>query len=242
MDNIAQTSFVPKRPIIPTDNGFRPKTKTSFFMLIAIAIFLIAVLLTGGLFFYKIVLTRQNESKKVKIEEAIDKFDPDLTKQLTLLRSRLDAAKQLLQSHEAFTAFLALLQQNTVQSVRFSDLSYRIISSEQISISMKGEANSYAVVAFQSDVLGTNENLQSVVFSDLALNEKGIITFTVKADIDPAAIAYVRTIDAGLPRDGDTETDFVVEMPQAPPLALPAPLSATSSATASIPAATTTSP
>lgn len=199
MDNNLQNTFVPKRPIIPTDSGFRPKSHKSFFMIIAVGLFVIAILFFGGLFGYKIFLTKQNDAKKAEIEEAIKKFDPELTKNLTLLRTRLDTAKQLLSSHEAFTVFLSILQQNTVQTVRFSDLSYTSGTDNKISISMKGEANSYAVVAFQSDTFGTNENLKAVTISDLALNDKGAVTFNVKAEIYPESVAYSLTVDPALP-------------------------------------------
>ena len=168
-------------------------------MMIAVGIFVIAILLFGGLFGYKYFLTKQNDEKKAQIAEAIEKFDPELTKNLTLLRTRLDTAKQLLSSHEAFTVFLSILQQNTVQTVRFSDLSYTSGNDNKISISMKGEANSYAAVAFQSDVFGTNENLKAVTISNLALNDKGIVTFDVKADIYPESVAYSLTVDPTLP-------------------------------------------
>lgn len=165
----------------------------SFFMLIAAVIFIIAIVSAGGLYFYKRVLAAQNETKRADIEEAIKNFDDDLTKQLTLLRTRLDVANQLLSNHTAFTAFLNILQQNTVQTIRYTELRYAVAQDKTL-ITMKGEASSYVAIAYQSDVLSANDSLKSVVVSDLALNEGGTISFNVKSEIDPKAISYESTI------------------------------------------------
>jgi len=195
MDNNLQTTFVPRRPIIPTEASLRtPKSKMGLFMMGAILIFVLAILAYGGLFFYRTIVEKENEDKKVAIQEAINKFDPN---QLTLLRSRLDTARQLLVSHAAFTSFLKILQQDTVQTVRFTVLNYAFTSDNQIVVIMKGESNSYSVIAYQSDVLAANEDLREVTFSNLAISETGKITFDIKATMDIDALSYSKTVDVG---------------------------------------------
>jgi len=207
MDNPnVQTTFVPKRPMIPTEGALRPRARVSLLMLIAIIIFLLAIALTAGLFFYRSYLVRENEAKKAKIQQAVANFDPELTRQLTALKTRLEVSRQLLASHDAFTIFLNLLQLNTVKAVRFTDFKYAIAQTtsqqgaaqggqtEQVLVTMKGEAPNYAAVAYQSDVLAMNENLKSVIFSNLALNQEGDITFDVKAEISPGFVDYSKTV------------------------------------------------
>lgn len=189
MENQFQPSFVPRRPIIPNEGALRPRSRTSFFVLIASAIFVLAVLATAAVFAYKAVLTKTNETKQQKIQDAIQKFDPEITKQLTIFKARIDNAKQLLQSHAALSTFLSLLEQNTAQTIRYTSFSYAT-GVDKMTVVMKGESTSYAAIAFQSDVLSRNDNLKSVIFSNLNLAESGLVGFDVKADIDPKLVSY----------------------------------------------------
>lgn len=195
MENQFQPSFVPKRAIIPNEAALRPRGRTSFLMLISTIVFLAAIAATAGLFAYKALLTSTNKNKEVKIQEAIRTFEPDLTKQLTVLKARIDAAKQLLQSHAAVSAFLALLEENTAQTIRYSNFAYSSVADKMI-VTMKGESASYAAIAFQSDVLSRNENLKSVIFSNLNLAESGLVGFDVKAEIDPKVVSYRAVLEA----------------------------------------------
>ena len=196
MENQFQPSFVPKRPIIPTDGSLRPRARTSFFMLIAGVLFLAALGATVALFAYNAVLTKTNADKENKINEAIRTFAPDLTKQLTVLKARIDTAKTLLQSHAALSVFLSLLSQNTAQTIRFKNFAYAVGADNKMAIAMKGESVSYEAVAFQSDVLSRNDNLQSVIFSNINLDETGMVGFNVKANIDPKSVSYQSAISA----------------------------------------------
>lgn len=176
-------------------------------MLIAGVLFLAALGATVALFAYNAVLTKTNADKENKINEAIRTFAPDLTKQLTVLKARIDTAKTLLQSHAALSVFLSLLEQNTAQTIRFKNFAYAVGADNKMAISMKGESVSYEAVAFQSDVLSRNDNLQSVIFSNINLDETGMVGFNVKANIDPKSVSYQSAVSAAATVDATTSAE-----------------------------------
>src|SRR3989344_3348115 len=158
METRFQTSFIPQKPIVTGGAEIvRRKAPPNFFLILGIVVFIFALALFGGLFLYKGTLTKSNQEKKQKITEAINNFEPELTKQLSLLKARVDSSKQLLRGHVAVTSLLALLESVTAQTIRFREMSFTVsadaISREQkMGMTLKGESQGYASIAFQSDV------------------------------------------------------------------------------------------
>lgn len=196
MENRFQTSFIPKRPVVAGANDIvRRKGPPSFLLIVGVLVFIVALAATGGLFLYKRTLAASNEQKKLQIEDAIRDFAPELTSQLTVLKSRIDSGKSLLGNHVAFSSVLNLLEVGTAKTVRFTDMTFTytvdpVTREQKVNINMKGEAQTYAAVAFQSDMFSKNENLRNPVFSDLNLNDRGLVIFNVKADLNPKSILY----------------------------------------------------
>lgn len=199
MENRLQPTFIPHRPNTPGDPYARPKGPTSFFMVIAVVLFLLMLVAGGGLYVYKGQLTQSNEAKKAQVQEAINNFEPELTKELSVLKARIDIGKQLLENHTAFSLLLALLQINTVQPVRFTELSYVVSQDKKISLTLKGESRSYNAIAFQSDVFSKLQPVKTPVFGGLDLDDKGNITFGVTAELDPASVSYKNLVEALAP-------------------------------------------
>jgi hypothetical protein len=200
MENRLQTSFMPKRPVVGGGmESLRQKSPPSFLMIIGVVVFVITLAGFGGMYWYKGSITASNEVKKQQIQDAIKNFEPELTKQLTVLKTRIDSGKQLLGNHIAFSSVLGLLESITTKTVRFTEMTFDSSTEPQtkaqkVSIAMKGESQNYAAVAFQSDLFAKNENIKSAVFSDLNLNDKGMVVFTAKADIIPSSILYKKTL------------------------------------------------
>ncbi len=190
MDNRLQATFMPRQVPGANDTYTRPKGPPNFLMGIALVLILLVGGAWGGLYFYKGQISKANDAKKTQIQDAVNNFDPDLTKQLTVLKARLDAGKSLITGHTAFSRFLDLLSANTVQTIQFSDLSYTYSDDNKIQVDLKGSAHSYNAIAYQSDVFSKVPQIQTPVFSGLELNDKGVITFNVTAKIDPKVVSY----------------------------------------------------
>ena len=99
MDNTFQTSFIPKKPITP---GI-PSTKTprSLFSVIATFLLVIVLVLSLGLFVYKIYLTKQKESFSNSLVTAKDSFEQGTISELEVFNQRTESAKKLLNEHLA---------------------------------------------------------------------------------------------------------------------------------------------
>ncbi len=196
MENRLQATFMPKQAAVPGSGAYaRAKNPTNFLMLIGSLLFILAIGAFGGLYVYKGYLKSSNEEKKAQVEDTIKNFDPELNKELSLLKARIDAAKQLVASHHAFSLLFALMELNTAQTVRFTDFSYNVGVDKKINLAMKGEARSYTAVAFQSDVFSKLTPLKSPVVSGLSLQESGNIAFDVAAELDPASVSYRKLVE-----------------------------------------------
>lgn len=234
MENRLQTSFMPKRPVVGGGmEALRQKSPPNFLLIVGVVVFIIALAAFGGLYWYKSSITASNEVKKQQIQEAIKNFEPELTKQLTVLKTRIDSGNQLLSNHIAFSSVLGLLESITTKTVRYTEMTFGISNDatsreQKMNIAMKGEAQNYAAVAFQSDLFAKNENIRNSIFSDLNLNDKGNVVFNVSADIIPTSVLYKKTLpDAEVIVPPQTETP-------------PAPIATTTATTTPVKKGTTT--
>lgn len=185
---------MPRQPAVSGDAHARPKGAPSFFKMIGILVFVLALVAMGGLFAYKKYITGNNGEKQIKVEEAIKNFEPELTRELTILKARVDAGKNLLENHKAFSLLFTLLEVNTAQTVQFNEFSFAISPDKKIKLTMNGEARSYNAIAFQSDVFSKVEQFKNPMFTNLAIDERGIISFDFSVDIDPSAVSYKKLV------------------------------------------------
>lgn len=195
MDPKFQTSFIPKKPMIPGSMGVPTKKPTNILSTISIFLVVVTILLSAGAFLYEKKLVRDNEEKKQKIESEIKTFDPALTNQLTLLKSRVDAAKELLKNHLALTNFFNLLNENTVSTIQFKDFSYTGGPGKPLIVKLSGQAKSFNDLIFQSDTILANPNLKNVVFSGFDLDKNGNVIFMMDAEINQSYISYQKMLD-----------------------------------------------
>lgn len=190
MDNRLQATFMPRQAPGGNDAYVRPKGPPNFLMGIALVLILLVACAWVGLFLYKGHLAESNDAKRTQIETAVKNFEPELTKELTILKARVDAGKTLISNHVAFSEFLELLAATTVQTVQFTDFGFTTADNGKIEIGLKGQARSYNSIAFQSDVFSRVKQFIAPVFSGLVLDEKGNLNFNVSFELDPSTIKY----------------------------------------------------
>ena len=188
MDTGLQSSFIPKRPITPT--AANAKVTVSFFTIIALVLFFVALAGSIGVFFYERYLTQNIASADADLVRAQGAFDPNAIKTMIRLDSRLTSAKSLLTSHIALSPLFDILGKSTLKrSVRFKTLDVSV-GDGKVSLTMKGQATGFTAIALQSDSFGKDKRLQSPLLSDLALDQTGAVSFTFTATIDPSTLAY----------------------------------------------------
>ncbi|MDE1874786.1 MAG: hypothetical protein KGI79_00610 [Patescibacteria group bacterium] len=194
MDPQFHASFIPKKPITTSAN--RSPATINLFSLLAAVIFIVALALAGGVFFYNNLVQKQIASDQDSFQRAQAAFEPSTVDQIVRLDTRLNIAKKLLASHIAVTPFFSFLSTVTLQTVRFKDFSFSYLTPSQIVVDMHGQATSYQAVALESDLLSSQKQLHNVVVSDLALDQTGAVTFSVAMNVDPSLISYGANIPA----------------------------------------------
>lgn len=185
-----QTSFIPKKPIVASPKMGSASAPINLLSLLATVLFIVSIALSGGVYFYKSLVMKQIEADKATLERAKGAFDPELINQIVRLDSRIETSKKLFGSHTAVTPLFDFLSSITLRSVRFKDFSFTYLSPKEITVAMRGQAQGYASVALQSDVLNRQKGLSEVAIGDMALDPSGLVNFSVMTTIDPSIISY----------------------------------------------------
>lgn len=185
-----QTSFIPKKTF---DVGPAPKAATSsvsaIISFVAVILLVLSIVSAAGVFLYERFLLTSIKNKEETLERAKSAFEPELIRQLSRIDAKFTIGEELLDSHTAPSGLLDLLEDVTLETVRFTSFSY-LSDSEGLHLTMQGEARSFASVALQSDELGRNRSLRDTAFSGLTLDERGNVQFTVSAIVDPTLVSY----------------------------------------------------
>ncbi|MEK7579419.1 MAG: hypothetical protein AAB460_02740 [Patescibacteria group bacterium] len=191
-----QTSFIPKK----TFEGTPVHTKVGIggiLSIIAASLFVLSLLISGGVFLYERFLETSLTRKKETLEQAKKAFEPELIRELSRLDARLSLAGDLLDAHVAPSGMFDLLEDLTLETVRFTSFGYGI-EEGGVRVTLQGEARSFASVALQSDEFAKNRSVRDPIFSGLTLDERGDVEFTVSALVDPKVLSYKdRALSAG---------------------------------------------
>jgi hypothetical protein len=203
MDGSSQTSFIPKRPLVPTEGVSYERKGVSIVTVITVILFLGAVSLSAGSYFYQKFLLDALSKKKDTLQQARKGFDIDTIKELKRLDTRIETAKNLLDQHMAISGVFDILQQTTLKTISYSSFSLVSVAASDsgdvaagpgaassIQIKMSGVAQSFNSVALQSDLLVKTRGIKEPIFSNVALDQKGNVSFSVSALIDPFVLRY----------------------------------------------------
>jgi len=218
------TSFIPKKA--PEARALKT-TGRSLLLVVSVLILIVVLLSAVGVFLYERLLVGSIEGKRATLQRAEDAFEPALIEELLALDTRLTHATGLLDSHRMPSAIFELLENTTLEGVRFTDFSYSAIGNE-ISLSLEGEATSFATVALQSDVYGETDAIKDPLIDNLSVNVSGNVSFTLDAMLDPSLLTYAAGASFDEPSDGggvsvppsdsgtDINDDTIPEEPAAP--------------------------
>lgn len=192
MDTTPQSSFIPKK----TSTGGSFSQSGGLFPFIANTVFTIALIASVGVFAYDKYLQNSISNMDSDLNAARAELQPETIKQLAKSDRRIIAASQIMNNHVTLSSFFELLQSLTLQGVRFTSFSYGPGTNNATTIVIKGYARTYATVALQAKIFSENENFVNPLFSDLDLNDKGDVVFSMKTGINPKIISYMAQFDA----------------------------------------------
>lgn len=204
MDTRFRTSFVPKKALAVQTVGAKGGTINLFFALGTI-LFVLALVGSGGVYLYKVLLEKSIDEKSIALEKAKKAFEPSFIEVAKRFDSRLDAARQVLSQHTSATPVFNFLSANTLRTIRFTDFAYSYGEGNP-TIALKGEAKGkdsaagYASIALQSDVFLENDDVVDPVFSGLKLSgtDAGVV-FSFTGGLPASFVGYANALSAAPP-------------------------------------------
>jgi len=204
MEQNFQTSFIPKKPMI--EERAVSSRPVGFLTTISIFIFFTVIIASGGLYFYKGVLSKSIVQMDKDLALAKNRFEPSKINQLQTLDKRLRASSLVLSKHIAVSPIFKALQAITMKTVRYTKFSYDIGTDKnpKILIKMSGQAIGYRSIALQSELFTKNKYIVDPVFSNLSLNDKGSVLFDLEFSVDPSFVDYKQTLLAESDNSSDT--------------------------------------
>tara|TARA_B100001287_G_scaffold259360_1_gene246486 strand:- start:136 stop:720 length:585 start_codon:yes stop_codon:yes gene_type:complete len=187
-----QNSFIPKRPITSSRGSGVPRRKqqVSFFSVIVSLAFILVLAAAGGLFGYTKYISSEISKKDALLQEAIGAVDKEEVKELSVVDTQLRSATTLLRHHLVPTYFFDFLEENTLQTIQFTELGYLATPGDDVVIHMAGSSNSYSSIALQSDIFSHDEHIESSLFSNFGISDTGRVTFEVDLVINNELISY----------------------------------------------------
>lgn len=193
-----QTSFIPKKPMTSESglgSGSNVVHQTNVFSLIATICFICAVLVSGGLFGYKIILGKQIDKANEEINATSAVFQIDKIKELIDANDRIVSSKDLLEKHVALSKLLYLFQELTVKKLRLLKLSY-VNKTGEAKVTLQAESQTYNALVEQSNIFSQSDYLKNNKFSNFSLQDNGYIKVDFVSVIDTSLISYKKAIDS----------------------------------------------
>jgi hypothetical protein len=192
-----QSSFIPKGPIATTGTATRISREAGRSVLgtLAVFIFTFAILLSLGVFGYEFYLKANISKMTGNLATARASLEPETIKQISDLDSRIISTRDLLESHIVLSPLFDYLENSTLKGVRFTQFQYQT-TEKGLELSMRGQARGYSAVALQSDIFNKGQYFDEPIFADLDLDERGNVTFSFRALVDPSIVSYQKEITA----------------------------------------------
>jgi hypothetical protein len=237
-----QSSFIPKGPAAPVAAGIIPQAKPAaqhdILAFLAKGVFALSILLAAGVVGYKWYLNYSIAKMKAELDAARSEVASGLTTDLIRLNDRITSAQALIDNHRVLSPLFAFLQASTPQTVQLTDFAY---SEDDTGphLMVHGSAKSYAALALEANVIEKDKNFIAPVFSDFLLDDKGNVTFSLKAGLSPDLLSYAKTVGrTSLPAAASSSTPVATTSPAA----LPSQAASSTAATAASSSGQTTTP
>lgn len=218
MDEKFKSSFIPKQPLVgqesgsPRYNNRRRRESSGLFVSLSVLVFVISILIFGGVWGYTLFVEREIEDMEVQLEEQRQQFQPAEIAEYKRFDDRLNVAASILNDHVALSEIFSLLEEITLPSVSYTSFNFskdaiaatqtevegEIVetpASERLSVVIEGEARTFEDIALQAEEFKKNQFIRNSNFSTFQLNDTGMIGFTINATLDPSLVGYVAAIN-----------------------------------------------
>jgi hypothetical protein len=208
MENSFQTSFIPKKPVVSSGN-FNKEPK-SLFYIISVFLLVVSVVVSIGLFVYKIYLTKQRDSASASLAIVRDSFEKDTIDVLSSFDKKTESAKQVLNNHIVLSSMFSLLGEITIPTIQYVSFS-QLTDGGNTLVKIDGVARDYRSIALQADVFSSSKGrlFKNVIFSNLVKDKNNNIVFNLEFNVDPSLLSYQKNISTN-----NTKTPTQNTLPQ----------------------------
>ncbi len=192
MENKFKTSFIPKS--FNESGSIKNKTPHNLLSIASTLLIFIVIAASAGVFIYGKIIEKQVAVAK---EAAIVKeasFNYAAVDKIIVVDKQLKVANALLKNHTTLAGLFDMLEAHTLKSLRFTSFEFKYLSPTQVTLIMKGKAQSFGGVSKQADLLTSSDAakkyFKSPFFSDLNLDSEGEVSFSFLTTIDPQVLIY----------------------------------------------------
>lgn len=168
---MAEQSLIPKKT--PHEERIN---SGGVFIVISAVFFIVSFVLSGGLYAYSKILQSSIAKQRIVLQNEESSFEQDTIAQHERTASSIAVARTLLARHMRQSPLFMILEKNVLPDVSFSSFSF---AEGQRTITLLGEAGSYASVAFQARVFEEQvSEVAKATFAGLSLNDTlGTVNF-----------------------------------------------------------------
>ena len=187
-NNSFQTSFIPKKPLTSSGTNKEPR---NFFLMISTFFLIAFILLSAGLYMYRLYLVKQEDSLSASLSATRASFEKDTISELELFDKKTGTAKQILSNHLVLSPMFALLGDITIPQVQYINFSQKT-NDKGFLVNIKGLARDYKSIALQAEVFNSvkGRSFTNVLFSNLAKDKNNNVSFDLKFNVDPNLLSY----------------------------------------------------
>ena len=218
MDSTIQSSFIPKQTINPVSSrstAGSSDTGVGLFTILSFVILFISLVGAGGSFAYKsylqakiyspckttsqvdpntelLGLSGDIESRcglYSSLEEMRRRLDNERLTKMQRLDTKMKLASVVLSSHSTIDPLFNFLSTSTLKTIRYTRFSMTGGEAK-----LQGTASGYEDIAVQSNVLNSMPEVENSLFSDLDLDPKGNVAFTLSFRVNPKKILYTANL------------------------------------------------
>jgi len=169
------STLIPKKTL-GGGESFNYSVGVGAFFRISIILFLLAGMMTGGLYLFKNYVSANLEEQKSLLKKIEVEFEPSLIEELERVSNSIKSAKDILRNRSFTSKIFDMLEAHTLANVSFGSFSFAY---DKNSVDMKAEATSYTDVAAQTSIFASLPEVASASFLAPSLTENGTITFSL---------------------------------------------------------------
>lgn len=185
-DKKSQSSFIPGNRGSYGLSSQRKKKVLDTALITGITLFLIALLVWIGVLIYQQYLENEVDIKDQTLTREIQNLDRNVVDQLVEANRQFSSAVGLLNRHIAPSIIFEILEDITVQGLRYTSFSYEGSPTDNALITLKGEAHNFSTVITQDSLFEESNLISSHSFFnvDRTVSNEGVGTVVFDLEIE----------------------------------------------------------